>query len=87
MIVAVPSTAKPIILGGFTAMIGTGNTSWEGISGTNSIHGCNRSGLMLLENCAEHEHLIINSIFYLTIAMRCGYILSLSIDTYWTMSS
>ena len=43
------------LLGSFSARIGTGHQTWEGVIGTEGVGKCNSNGLLLLRKCAEHE--------------------------------
>ena len=65
VISATPRTDKLILLGNFSARVGTGHQTWEGVIGTEGIGKCNSNGLLLLKKCAEHELLITNTVFHL----------------------
>ena len=63
VISATPRTDKLILLGDFSARVGTDHQTWEGVIGTEGIGKCN--GFLLLKKCAEHELLITNTVFHL----------------------
>ena len=65
MISAAPRTDKLIILGDFSARVGTDHQTWEGVIESEEVGNCNSNGLLLLRKYAEHELLIINTVFHL----------------------
>ena len=70
---AVPKADKLIILGGFNARVGFDNVSWDGVIGEYGVGHCNSNGLLLLQTCAEHELLIINTVFRLPTRNRTSW--------------
>ena len=54
-----------ILLGDFSARVGTDHQTWEGVIGTEGVRKCNSNGLLLLKKCAEHGLLITNTVFRL----------------------
>ena len=65
VISATPRADKLILLGDFSARVGTDHQTWEGVIGTERIGTCNSNGLLLLKKCAEHELQITNTVFRL----------------------
>ena len=65
IISATPRTDKLILLGDFTARVGTDHQTWEGVIGSEGVGKCNSNGLLLLRKCAEHDLLITNTVFKL----------------------
>ena len=64
VISAASRTDKLILLGDFNARVGTDHQTWEGMIRSEGVGKCNNNGL-LLRKCAEHELLIINTVFRL----------------------
>ena len=58
-------TDKLILLGDFSARVGTDHQTWERVIGTEGVGKCNSNGLLLLRKCTEHELLIINTVIRL----------------------
>ena len=65
IISATPRTDKLILLGDFKARVGTDHQTWEGVIGSEGVGKCNSNGLLHLRKCAEHDSLIINTVFKL----------------------
>ena len=65
VISAAPRTDKLILLGDFSARMGTDHQTWEGVIGPEGVGKCSSNGLPLLRKCAEHELLITNTVFRL----------------------
>ena len=64
VISAAPRTEN-ILLGDFSARVGTDHQTWEGVIGPEGVGKCNSNGLLFLRKCAEHELLITNTVFRL----------------------
>ena len=60
-----PRTDKLIHLRETNARVGTDHQTWERVIGSEGVWKCNSNGLLLLRKCAEHELLIINTVFRL----------------------
>ena len=60
-----PRTDKIIHLRETNARVGTDHQTWERVIGSEGVGKCNSNGLRLLRKCAEHELLIINTVFRL----------------------
>ena len=65
VISAAPRTDKLILLGDFSARVGTDHQTWEGVIGSEVVGKCKSNGLLLIRKCAEHELLITNTVFRL----------------------
>ncbi|KYO27026.1 hypothetical protein Y1Q_0018193 [Alligator mississippiensis] len=65
MIAAVPEFDSLILLGDFSAKIGSDYQAWDGVIGKHGSGSCNSYGLLLLRLCAEHELLVTNAVFHL----------------------
>lgn len=46
------------------ARVDTDHLTLEGVIGRNGVGGCKTNGFLLLHFCAEHELLIINTVFH-----------------------
>ena len=68
-VISVISAASPadklILLGDFSARVGTDHQTWEGVVGTEGVGLCYSNGLLLLRKFAEHELLITKTVFRL----------------------
>ncbi|BHF75926.1 hypothetical protein SprV_0501902400 [Sparganum proliferum] len=61
---------KPVVLGDFSARVGTYCTAWRGVLGPRGIGGCNDNGLLLLRTCGENRLLLINTLFRLPVRKK-----------------
>ena len=68
VISAAPRTDKLILLGDFSARVGTDYQTGEGVIGSDGVGKCNSNELLLLRKCAEHELLITNTVYRLPFA-------------------
>ena len=58
-----PRTDKLILLGDFNARVGRDHRAWAGILGPHGVGNENSNGTLLLTTCAQHELVIINTVF------------------------
>ena len=65
VISAAPRTDKLILLEDFNTRVSTDHQTWEGVIRSEGVGKCNSNGLLILRKCAEHELLIINTVFRL----------------------
>ncbi|BHF64768.1 hypothetical protein SprV_0200777500 [Sparganum proliferum] len=56
---------KFIVLGDFTAHVGTDRAAWRGVLGSHGLDGFNDNDLLLLQTCAEHRLNLTNTYFRL----------------------
>ena len=66
-----PRTDKLILLGDFSARVGTDHQTWEGGIGSEGVGKCNSNGLLLLRKC---ELLITNTVFRLPTRRKTSWI-------------
>ena len=62
---ATTRTDNLILLGDFSARVGTDHQAWEGVVGSEGVSKCKSNDLLLLRKCAEHDLLITNTVFNL----------------------
>nr|VZI50283.1 unnamed protein product [Spirometra erinaceieuropaei] len=65
LLATVSKADKLIVLGDFTARVGTDHTAWRGVLGPHGLRGSNDNGLLLLRTCAEHGLLLTDTSFCL----------------------
>nr|VZI27126.1 unnamed protein product [Spirometra erinaceieuropaei] len=61
LLATVPKADKLIVLGDFSAHVGTDHTAWRGVLGPHGLRGSNDNGLLLLRTCAEHRLILTNT--------------------------
>nr|VZI35675.1 unnamed protein product [Spirometra erinaceieuropaei] len=65
LLATVSKADKLIVLGDFSARVGTDHTAWRGVLGPHGLRGSNDNGLLLLRTCAEHRLILTNTLFCL----------------------
>lgn len=56
-------TDKIVLLGDFHARIRRDNRVWDGVLGKEGVGNVNSNGILLLTKCAEHNLVIMNTLF------------------------
>ncbi|BHF80409.1 hypothetical protein SprV_0702353600 [Sparganum proliferum] len=65
LLTTVSKADKLIVLGDFSARVGTDHTAWRGVLGPHGLRGSNDNDLLLLRTCAEHRLILTNTSFCL----------------------
>nr|VZI32409.1 unnamed protein product [Spirometra erinaceieuropaei] len=64
LLATVPKADKMIVIGNFSARVGTEHAAWREVLGPHCLDGSNDNGLLLLRTYAEH-HLILTNTYFL----------------------
>lgn len=59
----IPNGDKIVLLGDFNARIRRDNRVWNGVLGKEGVGNVNSNGILLLTKCAEHNLVIMNTLF------------------------
>nr|VZI46790.1 unnamed protein product [Spirometra erinaceieuropaei] len=65
LLATVSKADKLIVLGDFSARVGTDHTAWRGVLGPHGLLSSNDNGLLLLRTCSEHRFILTNTFFCL----------------------
>ncbi|BHF63659.1 hypothetical protein SprV_0200665300 [Sparganum proliferum] len=65
LLATVSKADKLVVLGDFTARVGTDHAVWRGVLGPHGLRDSNDNGLVPLRTCAEHRLILTNTFFCL----------------------
>ncbi|BHF82303.1 hypothetical protein SprV_0802544000 [Sparganum proliferum] len=70
LLTSVSKADKLFILGDFNDRIDTDHAAWRGVLGHHGLDGSNDNGLILLRTCAEHQLILTNTFFCLSMRKK-----------------